>query len=143
MLTGIEIVGLALSIAPLIISTIEHYRQGLEPFKIWARYCRELRLLQNILDVEIAKLLDTCEQLLQCIVPQDELHKLITHPGGPCWQDPYLQLKLKKFLAHSYSSFMTALVEIKSTLDELQDKFDFTIVDGKVCAYLTTTMLLP
>lgn len=132
MITGIEIAGLALAVAPIIISAIEHYREGLEPFRAWARYRRELRLLRNILDVEIAKLLNTCEQLLLFIVPQGELHELITHPGGPRWQDSALQDKLRVLLARSYSSFMSALCEIKDALDELHEKFDVTAVDGKV-----------
>jgi hypothetical protein len=133
MVTGIEIAGLALAAAPLIISAIEHYREGLEPFKIWARYRRELGLLRDVLDMETAKLLNTCEQLLQSIVPQAELHELITHPGGPQWQDPILQDKLKELLAWSYTSFISALGEIKDTLDELHEKFDLKGIEGKVC----------
>jgi hypothetical protein len=132
MISGIEIAGLALAIAPFIISAIEHYRRGLEPFKIWARYRRELGLLRDILDVENAKLLDTCEQLLQSVVPQDELQKLITHPGGPHWQNPVLQDKLKRVLGRSYSSFISALREIKDTLDELYGKLDLTAADSSV-----------
>jgi hypothetical protein len=133
MMSGLEIAGLALAVAPLIISAIEHYRQGLKPFKVWARYHRELGLLQNVLNVEVAKLLDTCEQLLQSIVPHAQLHELITHPGGPHWQDPILQDKLKQLLSRSYSSFMSALGEIKDALDELHEKFDIKAVAGKVC----------
>jgi hypothetical protein len=139
MITGVEIAGLALAVAPLIISAIEDYREGLEPFKIWARYRRELGLLRNVLDVEIAKLLDTCEQLLQPVVPQAQLHELITNPGGPHWQNPVLQDKLKELLARSYSSFMSALGEIKDALDELHGKLDFAAVDGKVYPTFATS----
>lgn len=123
-MSGIEIVGLILGITPLIISAIEDYRAGLEPFKIWARYRKELKNLKMVLDLETAKLLNTCEMLLETVVSQSELAQLLREPNGPLWSDQSLHQKLEDTLGRSYAPFFSCLLEFDDALSELQEKLD-------------------
>ena len=138
MVTGVETAGLVLAAFPIIVSLIESYRKGLEPFRIWAKYCRELKLLRKVIDTESVKLLNTCEQLLEPLVPQKKLATMIMHPGSPSWKDPALHSRLESLLGVSYQSFVGALDDIKEVLDELNEKLDVAL-DPRVC--LKTSVL--
>jgi len=127
--TGVEIAGIILATFPLIISTIQHYRKGIEPFVIWARYNRELNQLRRVLELEEAKLLNTCEKLLEPIVSTADLAVLIADPGGNSWKNRELQSKLKRFLATAYQSFLDSLEDINETLTELSVKLDVDLKD--------------
>lgn len=122
MVTGVETAGIVLAIFPLIISALEHYRKGLEPFVIWAKYHRELGSLRRLLELEEAKLLNTCERLLEPIVSTADLAVLISEPGGNRWKDKELQSKLRRLLTTAHQSFLDALENINEELTELSAK---------------------
>jgi hypothetical protein len=134
MLTGVETAGIVLATFPLVISALEHYRKGLEPFAIWARYYRELKDLRRLLELEEAKLLNTCERLLEPIVSTEHLALLMAEPGGDRWKEKELQSRLRRLLATAYQSFLDAFEDINEAMTELNAKLDLDL-KGKV-AYI-------
>ena len=122
MASGIEVAGLILGVLPLIVSVIEDYREGLEPFKVWVRYRKDLQELRKVLEIEVSKLLNTCEELLASLVSEAELASLLKEPGGSAWSSATLADNLRRLLRHSYSPFLSSLDDFKEALLELQGK---------------------
>src|SRR6266480_4445731 len=77
MITGVEAAGLVLAILPLLISGLDHYREGLIPIKDWLRYRSEVKCLIRNLNVEQVRFRIICEKLLSGIVPEEELADLL------------------------------------------------------------------
>lgn len=123
MATGVEVVGLALGVVPLVVSGIEHYRKALEPFGIWARYRKDLSSLKEILDLEMAKFLNTIQLLLAPLLSPPHLARIIEQPQGPHWLDWETQQQLVSRLGYSYGPFSNAVRDFHEAMYELYRKF--------------------
>lgn len=127
MASAVESVARILAILPLLVRRIDAFRVGLEPYKPWARYCKDLRELRLVLEVHVAKLLNTFERLLSPLVSESQLASLLSDLGGRQWSSPSLRLDLQRLLRTSYPPFLSALGQFKDALAGLQEKFEATL----------------
>lgn len=124
MITGVETAGLILATVPLVIAAVEHYRRGLEPFAIWAKYYKDLRKLRQCLETEVAKLLNTLEHLLEPLVTPHGLAELLREPGGLQWRDSSLKSTLERYLGSGCRPFEDALRDFGDAINELHGKLE-------------------
>ena len=131
MITGVELAGLVLATTPLVISSLEKYRRGLEPFQRWAKYSKDLRRLTKDIRLEVDKFLLTFESLLESTVPSEQLTILLHKPNSSVWHDPTVQACIHEFLGVAYGSFCEALQNFYEALFELHGKLRQGL-DGQV-----------
>ncbi|OCL04530.1 hypothetical protein AOQ84DRAFT_380493 [Glonium stellatum] len=123
-MSGFEAVGIVLGSLPLIISALEHYRDGVRTIQIWRRYDRELKSLIRNLDTERAKFQNICETLLVGLVPSSRVEKMIDNPFGPLWQDTEISEKLRVRLWSSFKAFEATVIDMKEAIKEIKQKLD-------------------
>ncbi|EPE02349.1 hypothetical protein F503_03934 [Ophiostoma piceae UAMH 11346] len=118
-MSGIETVGLILGSLPLLISTMEHYANGVSTMNRYRRYELELQRLINILNVENIKLLNTCEKLLTGLAPPSQIGALLKEPLGQLWNEPGLQASIQFRLWRSYEIFIITISEVLAASQEI------------------------
>ena len=122
-MSGIEVAGLLLGAFPLLISALEHYRQGAEVLEDWWHIRKEYNKCKNEIKVQELAFEDNLERfLLPLIVDDHEIAALIAEPGGIKWKDTKLEDKLKRRLPKSYDLFLDTIYDIKSTMDDLNEE---------------------
>lgn len=130
-MSGVEAAGFVLGAIPLVISALEHYAEGVSTIHKWWRYKRELASLKRILDAEYVRYLNTCEELLSGIIPDTTLAALLDFPGGPAWQDPEIERKLRSRLRTSFGSYLNTLNDMNEVIEILKSKLELD-PNGKV-----------
>ena len=122
-MSGVEVVGLLLGVFPLLISALEHYRQGAEILEDWWQIKKEYKKCKNEIKVHELAFESNMERfLLPLIVDDDDVDTLMAEPGGPAWTDPALEETLKRRLPKSYDLFLDTVSYIKDTMDSLKDE---------------------
>jgi hypothetical protein len=130
MVTGIETAGLVLAAFPLVVCTIQSYREGLEPLGDWWQYRTKVLKFAQGLKVQWDIFQENVRMLLDPMVTSTwELEELLSDPAGPKWQEPGLICKLEQRLPRSYDSYMCTIEAMKEALEKLKKKLG---VDGKV-----------
>ena len=120
-MSGVEIAGLVLGGFPLLVSALEHYREGFEPLKEWWMFRREF--MSFIDDVGTQKIMfdNNLEKLLNPFIESDrEMNDLLNSPKGPAWRQPALELKLKQRLLTSYDWYMKIITKMNTVIKELK-----------------------
>lgn len=134
MVTGIEAVGLTLTVIPLLVNQLDSYVRGIEKVKLLRRYRRELAAYSRGLATQRAVLINTLIQTLGGIVnDEQELSELIDNPRGPGWKDPALQRKLRLRLDRNYDLFLDNMSDLNDLLLRLSKKLGINIAENKVC----------
>lgn len=129
-MSGLEVVGVVLGSIPLVISALEHYRDGLRTIQRWRKYDRELQSLIRNLTTEQAKFKDICEKLLMGIVQPSRIEMMVEKPLGDLWLEKETQKKIKARLWRNWDVFEGNLKDIKAAIEEMMERLD----DGaKVC----------
>ena len=82
-MSGIEAVGLVLSILPLAIKALQGYRAMLSGVR---GADRDLKALLQDLETEQVRLQTTCEVLLDGIAPLSRIDDMVEKPFGPEWE---------------------------------------------------------
>ena len=96
MITGVETAGLVLASFPLIISALEHYREGFEPMKDWWRFRTDFISFINVISGQSLLFDENLEELLSPIIGSDaEMNVLLQDPMGQAWQDSHLEEDLR------------------------------------------------
>ncbi|KAJ5673328.1 hypothetical protein N7507_002455 [Penicillium longicatenatum] len=124
MVTGIEATGLVLAILPLIINQLDSYVQGVETMKSFRtkRYRRYLDEHAAILGGQHAILLNCLETILEDIVPEDQISRLLADTQDLLWADPTLQKDLQQRLGRGYTPFCDIMSQVFHILEELANK---------------------
>lgn len=124
-MSGLEIAGLVLGALPVAIQVLESYRSTLSSIRSVAR---DLELMVRELGTEQEILQNTCETLLQGIVPDSMIDEMINDPFGPDWRAADGQLRLR--LWRSCGQFQLKVTEMQVAMLELQEKLSIQ-ADGK------------
>ena len=133
MVSGFEVVGVVLGAIPIVISFLENYAKDVERLKDFIKYKNMIQKLSLDLNTQKTLFRDTCERLLNGIVPAGtDLVWLLDNPGGPAWQEVTLEKKLKKRLQHGYEHYMELVEYMKVQLEGLRKSLDVTPT-GEVC----------
>lgn len=134
-MAGIEVVGILLSSLPLVISAVEHYRDGLQPLKEYTHYDRTLRGLRIRLRIQQNLFEGTLKRLLISELSQYELQSLFPTPDVPAqasgWGSEEIEEKLRRRLGIQYQSFTDVVIEMETSMAELMYKLDLDM-SGKV-----------
>ncbi|TVY82353.1 hypothetical protein LSUE1_G003453 [Lachnellula suecica] len=118
------IAGLALGIAPLIISAVESYEVTFQPFVTYRRYSREVARFTTKLEAQKAIFNNQCQLLLLAAqkngrseeVMLDHILKDSNHPSR---RNGELNDRLNHLLGESHRSCVSTLRMIHETLDEI------------------------
>lgn len=121
-MSGFEVAGIVLGSIPLVISTLEHYKNGISVIQRYRRYERELQRLIRNLETEKVKLQNVCEKLLDGIVPPSRIDDMVENPGGDLWVKRETQKAIRTRLWKSWNVFEKTLRDIQTATDEMYEK---------------------
>ncbi|PCD36645.1 hypothetical protein FGRA07_07649 [Fusarium graminearum] len=121
-MSGFEVAGIVLGGIPLVISALEHYKNGVSLIQRYRRYERELQRLIRNLETEQVKLQNVCEKLLDGIVSPSLIDKMVENPGGELWSKQETQKAIRTRLWKSWDVFERTLRDIQTATDEMYDK---------------------
>ncbi|KAL6914675.1 hypothetical protein FSST1_012435 [Fusarium sambucinum] len=121
-MSGLEVAGIVLGSIPLVISTLEHYKNGVSLIQRYKRYERELQRLIRNLETEQVKLQNICEKLLDGIVPPSLIDAMVENPGGDLWTKKETQKAIRTRLWKSCDVFERTLRDIQTATEEMYDK---------------------
>lgn len=130
-MSGFEVAGVVLGSIPLLISTLEHYSDGVSALQRWRRYERELRCLIRNLQTERVKLTNVCEKLLVGLVPSSKIESMIKNPGGAEWRTEDIRQRIKARLWEACDVFDDIIQDVKLAIDEMEKRLG-SQNDGKV-----------
>lgn len=128
-MSGVEAAGFVLAAFPILISALEHHRQGYEVLEDWWRFKKEYKKCKQ--DLKLQKLVfeENLEQLLRPLIQDEEdLRLLLAEPGGNKWKDGKLEQELKKRLPKSYESYSEIMDEVKDVMESLKDELGISKV---------------
>lgn len=120
-MSGIEVAGLALGALPLIIQAIKVYADGVSTVERYFKYEIPLRDLHRAVEAEYVIYQNTCEELLNALVEDNEVRAaLLDQPGGPGWRRPALEETLEKRLSRSYQAYIGTMESMLRAVSEIK-----------------------
>lgn len=133
MLTGVETAGVILAVFPLVISALEHYREGFEPLKDWWKFRTEFLTLIHSTGLQSVRFLENIEEILSPIVESDEEYDaLMKDPGGPAWRNPEMEERLRRRLPKSYEWYCATIEEMNGVMTKLMGKLDIRPANANI-----------
>ena len=134
-MSGVEVIGLILGALPLAISAIEHYRDGLDPFKDYIRYDSTLKSLRTRLRIQQDLFEGTIQRLLLEDLSDAQIDRLFPDSSRPTdralWGTDEIDGKLHRRLGKKYGNFVDVIREMEKVMRRLMDRLDVDI-DQKV-----------
>ena len=118
-MSGFEVVGVLLGAIPLVISTLEHYRDGVRTISRWRKFDRELQSLIRNLETERVKLQNVCEKLLIGLVPPSRIEAMVGNPLGDLWLEKETQKKIQTLLWNSWGVFRETVAAVNTAINEM------------------------
>ncbi len=120
----LTIKGLALGIAPLIISAVENYEYTFQPFVTYRRYSREIDNFTTRLAAQKAIFNNQCQLLLSAAErdgnPSEALlDNILRDPYHASRNNGALSIRLEELLGGSLSACESTLRLIQSTLEDI------------------------
>ena len=89
----------------------------METIKYWRRYRFKLQGYAAVIEAQRVCYLDTLEGLFSDIIEsEEEINVLMSNPGGPAWQNPVHDARLRQRLDRSYKVFLGLLEELNKNL---------------------------
>src|SRR5579862_2172309 len=112
-MSGIEIIGLLLGVAPLLISAIEHYNDGLDPLKAFIQWKGKLsQALRDLWHQHNLYYMTLCI-LLKEITTAAELHDMMTNPRSSLWKSGEIGQRIQTKLGVGYMGYLSTIEEIE------------------------------
>lgn len=112
-MAGIEVIGLALGIYPIVVDLIDRYRGIIES--------RDTELLVETLKTHGVVFRNSIELLLKSIVPETELNILLSDLGGAAWKESSLAGRFN-CLGPDAEFILQSTGDIYKTLRKLEQK---------------------
>lgn len=140
MATGVETVGVALALLPLIVNQLDNYARGVEQIKVLGHYRRWLENIALGLGTQHRIFLNNLEQVLDGVVDDDDrVRDLISDPVGEAWKEPSLQQGLMAKLGQDHAFFFSNVRGLHEILRRLAQKLDvdITMVPQVCLEYIT------
>jgi len=126
-----ETAGFILAGFPLIISALEHYRDGFEPLQEWwkfesefSNFIEELGTQQTRFDMNLEKLLDPF------VTSGSQMNALLDQRSPEAWKDTALQGEIHNRLGNSYEWYIAICRKMNATLGGLEERLG--IENGEV-----------
>ncbi|CAG7554629.1 unnamed protein product [Fusarium equiseti] len=121
-MSGFDVAGVILGSIPLVISTLEHYKNGISVIQRYRRYERELQRLIRNLATEKSRLQNVCEKLLDGIVPPSRIDEMVENPRGDLWVKYETQKAIRTRLWKSWNAFEETLRDIQTATEGMYEK---------------------
>ena len=120
-MSGFEVVGVVLAVAPLIISALENYKAGVHT--IQRLYQWESQLLRLILSLKVqhAKFKLNLEKLLRAAAPDQNIQEVPEDYDSLLWRG-HLALQVKRYLSTGYEAFRLTVEEYEACVKRLAYK---------------------
>jgi hypothetical protein len=98
-MSGAEVVGLVLAILPLCVTTLEHHRDELRPFKSLFRYHKEIQRSAEDLGVAYVGFVQTIHLIFEeaGIADPDQLDRMVKSFDPAVWSDQTLETRLMDY----------------------------------------------
>jgi hypothetical protein len=139
MVTGIEVTGLALATFPIVVKGVSFYLDAATKVKEIRNYEGVLERLVRQLEMEKTKFENTCEFLLEAVLPADRVAALV---GGDlkAWEDSDFQDALAQCLrTNTATAFTKAVAALNMSLRRLVERIGLD-ENRQVChVHYTTT----
>ncbi|KFY11502.1 hypothetical protein V492_04428 [Pseudogymnoascus sp. VKM F-4246] len=134
-MSGIEIAGLILGSIPLVISALEHYKNGIDVIRDFRNYRSTLNSLKTKLSIQEELYRGTLKRLLLPELSLVEVHALFLETGseinGALWGTKDIEDKLRKKLGdRRFRLFMEVVAAMNQIMEKLMQKLDIDM-DGK------------
>ena len=130
-MAGVELIGVILASIPLVISAIEHYRDGLGPVTDYFRYDCTLKSFRIQLRIQQDIFQGTLKLLLLSGLSPHEVRDLFPDAGQHLdiglWGTPEINTKLHKRLGTKYDAFMDAVREMESVMRKLMKGLEIEV----------------
>lgn len=123
-MSGFEVAGVVLGSVPLLISAMEHYRDGLDPVKAFLRYQDELNRALRDLRALHTSLAMTLEYILKQVAGQDEVIDMMSDYHQQMWKSNELETSLRSLLKEAYDDYVDILGDVESDLKALASKLE-------------------
>ena len=134
MLTGVEIAGIILAVAPLCISTLERHESELRPFKALFRYHKEINKSAQDLGVAFSEFEQTIRLVFKDagVADNDQLDTMFAAFDPKNWNNGALETKLiSHFGTQVYHKSYRIIVErILEDIQEISRILDFHTASG-------------
>ncbi len=124
-MSGIETVGLALAVFPLVISLLEHYQNGCEKLRDWILFRREFARIVNDLHREQIIFRQHVEGTLRPITDSEfEMMAMMEDAQDPRWRSDELTLRFKQKLCGNgeYENYLSSIASIHENLADMSEK---------------------
>lgn len=121
-MSGLEVIGVVLGGIPLIISALEHYKDGTHTIQIWRKYKTELANVIRKLRVQQSRLMNVCETLLEGLALELKIEAMIKEPFGSLWQDDGTKKKLTQRLHRDYGIFEETALGMSVAIEDLKKR---------------------
>ena len=121
-MSGVEAVGLALAVLPLLISTAEHYDSCLRPFQRYKHFAREADCFRHLLSIEKTKFRHECRLLPEEFVDHDVARGILSGGSPSSPGDTTLETSFTRLLGDSKEACFNVAEMIRQKLQEIEDK---------------------
>lgn len=133
-MSGAEVVvGLVLGVLPLIISTLEHYEDGLRPFTNYRNFTSKAQRIYDELQIERTIFRTECQLLLSTVAEREVVSKMLDEPNHPSWNDQEICQRFGHQLGSLGAACSSIVSKIEGKLDEI----------GQKCGEFSVVILLP
>jgi hypothetical protein len=119
-MSGLEVAGVVLGALPLVISALEHYREGVNTTKRYWRYKKEVDSLILQVKTERGIFINTLEQLLTGIVKTEHMAGFTSEPGGDAWR--VVGKLLENRLRGAYEIYLDNVRGMETSLEQIMEK---------------------
>lgn len=130
-MAGIETAGIVLAAFPLLISGLEHWREGFEPLQEWWRFESDFSNFIEEIGTQQTRFDMNLEKLLEPFVTSDaQMNALLDQRSITAWEDATLTAKIQTRLGGSYEWYKAICTKMNGTIGSLQEKLG--IENGEV-----------
>lgn len=134
-MSGFEIAGVVLAAFPLIISSLEHWRNVAKVGGFFWRVRKEYMECRREIDFHLLIFKRNLKELLLPIIKDaEEVARLINDPGGKGWSNKAVEERLERRLEESYEMYMDIIRKMQEIMEELRKDLasDKTMVQSKL-----------
>ena len=125
-MSGVEVVGIVLGVVPLVISALEHYKEGIDVVSDYRNYRSILKSLKTKLSIQEELYRGTLQRLLLSELSPYEVQALFpeaeTDGNSALWGTPDIEAKLRRKLGVKYELFMDVVVDVSTISHSLTQR---------------------
>lgn len=120
-MSGIEIAGLVLGSFPILLSCLDHYREGFEPLEEWWNFRTHFIAFVDDIRHQMMRYNENIIRLLDPIISdKDSLTDLVRNAKDSRWTDGSLDALLEQRLASEYERVVRIIKRMEEVVEDLK-----------------------